>query len=66
MVSHFIQQGHSPDDLKFFVIAQLKQDPNKKIDIIKCLNQLEAKWIFKFQSVYPQGLNAELDLTGFI
>lgn len=66
LVEHFIQAGHALEELRFFAFFKSKSHPYNIVDVPKCLQQLEATWIFKMNSLEPHGLNQELDLSVFI
>lgn len=66
LVPHFREEGHSADDLKYFVLLTLKYNSDGNIDMHKRLLQLESLWIFKLNTVEQFGLNQCMDLSCYL
>lgn len=63
MVTRFIEKNHSPEELKFCVLYKFESRPYTSMDISKELFLKEAYFIRKSQTLHPEGLHAELDLS---
>ena len=66
LTAHYVEMGHSPEDFKFVVLEVVSAQPFEKIDIERVLLQKEAAFIHRLNTLAPEGLNNEMDLSCFI
>uniref|UniRef100_A0A803SUQ2 Reverse transcriptase domain-containing protein n=1 Tax=Anolis carolinensis TaxID=28377 RepID=A0A803SUQ2_ANOCA len=62
LYTHFQEKAHSDESFKFFVIEKVKPTGDNK----RLLLQRESFWTFKFNSVFPKGLNDRIDFTCYL
>lgn len=66
LVSHFLEVGHSPNDLRFFAFYKFQAHLHNLVDIPRILSILEASWIYILNTITHFGLNSALDWMVFL
>lgn len=64
VVQHFLDKGHKADDLRVVVLEVV--EAHAYVDWGRLLLQHEAYWIFQLGTLYPKGLNSELEFGVFL
>ena len=59
VATHFNSEGHGKSDLKYEIIAQLRENPDLE-STTKKRRSLELRWIFRLHTFSPQGLNDKI------
>lgn len=64
IVQHFLDKQHVFNDLKVSVLEVV--EAKQTIDHQKLLLQREVYWIYRLNTLYPNGLNSETDFSVFL
>lgn len=66
MVQHFMDRGHTLEDFKFVVLEEITCKGDSKIDLHRFLLQCETYWIFRLNTLAPNGMKIGIDYSVFL
>lgn len=66
LVHHFVNMNHTDSDFKFLILETLAQKPREHRALDMELLRRETFWIFKLNTVVPNGLNLDIDYSVYL